>query len=756
MEEKQKTKEQRMNELAKMHQRTTEAGAQEEDRRSRPTRRWLIGHKLTVASVLMILLTLLSGVVGLWQVLTIGQVINEAHQKEQQLTWSLDLLVAGHSLVGALDHMLVTQDSLLTSTDVPTSLGILRFYMETLQETGGEAETSDSLEKMQVAYNELLQAVHEVDLLARQELWMEAGVVLEQEVRPANEQMGRLIQSLVRQADRDVEAMAARTQVAVRQAALLLVVLVVLTTAIALGWRQTVFQEMTHSITELRQGVARISSGDLEYKLDVRTGDEIEELGDEFNKMAAKLADVIGSLEQRVAERTQALAYRSLQLETAAQISEAVSSILEPDELERQVVELIRQRFDYYYVGLFLVDESSELGRWAVLRAGTGEAGRHMLEQGHKLEIGSTSMISWCIANKQARIALDVTSTSLRAEPQAGGSVEPGEEVTRFDNPLLPKTRSELALPLISRGQAIGALTIQSSQKATFSEEDIAVLQTMANQLANAIATAQLYDQAQREIAERKRAEEAIKEYSERLEEMVEERTQKLQEAQEELIRKEKLAVLGQLAGGVSHELRNPLGAIKNAAYFLNMVLEDPEPEVKETLEILDKEVATSESVISSLLDFARTKRPAWRKVDLSAVIQETLSRVAVPGNIKVVSQLDGKLPTMLADPDQLAQVFGNIILNAVQAMPEGGRLVVKSEVPSPDWVAVSIADTGVGIPEENLGKLFEPLFTTKAKGVGLGLAVTKTLVEGHGGTIGVESEMGIGTTFTVRLPMPA
>jgi PAS domain S-box-containing protein len=257
-----------------------------------------------------------------------------------------------------------------------------------------------------------------------------------------------------------------------------------------------------------------------------------------------------------------------------------------------------------------------------------------------------------------------------------------------------------------------------------------------------------------REINELMRAREALKQYSERLEEMVEERTKELREAQEQLVRQEKLAVLGQLAGGVGHELRNPLGAIKSAAYFLNMALEEPDPEVKETLEILEKEVATSENVISSLLDFARAKPPTRRRVDTNEVIQEALSRVTVPENVEVVSQLDGRLPAILADPDQLGQVFGNIILNAVQAMPEGGQLTIKSEVPSAEWVAVSFTDTGAGIPEENLDKLFEPLFTTKAKGIGLGLAVTKTLVEGHGGSIEVESEVGVGTTFMVRLPM--
>jgi signal transduction histidine kinase len=129
-----------------------------------------------------------------------------------------------------------------------------------------------------------------------------------------------------------------------------------------------------------------------------------------------------------------------------------------------------------------------------------------------------------------------------------------------------------------------------------------------------------------------------------------------------------------------------------------------------------------------------------------------------VPENVEVVSQLDETLPIILADPDQLGQVFENIILNAIQAMPEGGQLVVKTsevseKLPKSEWVAISFADTGMGISQENLNKLFEPLFTTKAKGVGLGLAVVKSLVDGHGGTIEIQSKVGKGSTFTVRLP---
>lgn len=165
---------------------------------------------------------------------------------------------------------------------------------------------------------------------------------------------------------------------------------------------------------------------------------------------------------------------RTVQLQTAAHVSRAVSSILDMDQLVKESVNLIRNRFDFYYVGLFLVDED---GKFAVLCAGTGEAGQTMLESGHKLKIGGESMIGQCVARGQARIALDVD-----------------QETGRFDNPLLPDTRSEMALPLISRGEIIGALTVQSTKMGAFSEEDIAALQAMADQIANTIVNARQFE----------------------------------------------------------------------------------------------------------------------------------------------------------------------------------------------------------------------------------------------------------------------
>lgn len=193
------------------------------------------------------------------------------------------------------------------------------------------------------------------------------------------------------------------------------------------------------------------------------------------------MSDEIGLHEQ--------VRHRAVQLETAAQISSAASSILDLDELLPMAVELIRERFGLYYVGMFLLDddESSPAGdvQVALLQAGTGSAGQQMVKDGHRLEVGGTSMIGWCVANAQARIALDV-----------------GEEAVRFENPLLPHTRSEMALPLVSRGRVIGAMTIQSAEPAAFSQEDVTVLQTMADQLANAIENARLYAETQRRMRE--------------------------------------------------------------------------------------------------------------------------------------------------------------------------------------------------------------------------------------------------------------
>lgn len=235
---------------------------------------------------------------------------------------------------------------------------------------------------------------------------------------------------------------------------------------------------------------------------------------------------------------------------------------------------------------------------------------------------------------------------------------------------------------------------------------------------------------------------------------------EELKETQEQLIRSEKLAAIGQLAGGVGHELRNPLGAIKNAVYYVRgkaakSELGQKEPRVIEFLDIADDEVNSSNKIINDLLGFSRVGKPAVSPARIKGVIDDALSHLTIPENIEMVKKLDADLPEVNIDTDQIRQVLVNMIMNAVQAMPEGGRLTI-SVRERDKFLEVEISDTGCGIPKEAIGKIFDPLFTTRAKGIGLGLAVCKAVIERHEGNIEVESEVGKGATFTIRLPLKA
>jgi signal transduction histidine kinase len=242
-----------------------------------------------------------------------------------------------------------------------------------------------------------------------------------------------------------------------------------------------------------------------------------------------------------------------------------------------------------------------------------------------------------------------------------------------------------------------------------------------------------------RDITERKRGQEAL-----------EEKTRALEAAQEELVRRERLAVLGQLAGSVSHELRNPLGVIQNSVYYLKLVLPEEE-RVRKHLAILDRQVAAATGIISSMLDFARTTLPSRGSADLNALVRDAVERLLVPETIRVEQSLSEGLAPVMVDADHFRLILDNLLSNAVQAMPDGGVLRVSTR-----WAGgrmeTSVEDTGRGIAPEHLERIFEPLFTTKSKGIGLGLSLVKRLTEANDGTIRVESTLGGGARFTVEL----
>ncbi|MBI5441291.1 MAG: PAS domain S-box protein [Deltaproteobacteria bacterium] len=268
-----------------------------------------------------------------------------------------------------------------------------------------------------------------------------------------------------------------------------------------------------------------------------------------------------------------------------------------------------------------------------------------------------------------------------------------------------------------------------------------------------------------RDVTGRRQTEDRIRGLNEELKSKVKE----LLEAQAELVRKEKLAILGLLSASVGHELRNPLAVMSNAVYFLEMVLPGADETVKEYLGIIKSEIDSSQRVISDLLDFSRTRTPRADRVSVEELIERSLRNCTVPKGVSLRVEISGPLPALTVDPLQVAQVIQNLVVNAVQAMPSGGDLSVrvrwrrdegepvapaKDASDPPSGVEISVADTGEGITPENMRRLFQPLFTTKSRGIGLGLVVVKNLTEANGGRIEVKSEPGKGTTFTVLLPI--
>ena len=257
-----------------------------------------------------------------------------------------------------------------------------------------------------------------------------------------------------------------------------------------------------------------------------------------------------------------------------------------------------------------------------------------------------------------------------------------------------------------------------------------------------------------KEIVERKRAEAEVRKLNEDLELKVRQRTQQLLEAQEDLVRKEKLAVLGQVAGSVGHELRNPLGVMSNAVYFLQAVLSDADDNVKEYLDIIKSEIAVSERMASDLMDAVFTRPPHPEAVGVAELIGRILRKRAMPPSVSVKLEIPGMLPLLWVDAMQMDQLFDNLVSNGVEAMPEGGVLEIRAVGNKPEGtVTVSVRDTGIGMTPEQMGKLFQPLFTTKARGIGLGLVVAKNLAEANGGRVEVQSEAGKGSVFFVTLP---
>ena len=293
---------------------------------------------------------------------------------------------------------------------------------------------------------------------------------------------------------------------------------------------------------------------------------------------------------------------------------------------------------------------------------------------------------------------------------------------------------------LSAEGEPIGVLALFSKHTVTPHED--ALLEGLTGTTAHVIQTATAEAAAcaaQDELLERQRSET--------------ERTQaELAKVRRQLVSQTRLATIGQVAASIAHELRNPLGAVRNAAYYLKRRTAGQHPTLREYLDLIDQEIASANRVIQNMIEMARPKEPINEPVDLARTTREIRERVCPDGEIECQVIVDPDPFLLYADADQLRQVLNNLLTNAAQAMKGAGRITVEARRSS-DCDTITIRDTGPGVAAEHRDQLFEPLYTTKAKGTGLGLTICRQIIERHGGTIDLVDSARPGATFRIRLP---
>ena len=255
------------------------------------------------------------------------------------------------------------------------------------------------------------------------------------------------------------------------------------------------------------------------------------------------------------------------------------------------------------------------------------------------------------------------------------------------------------------------------------------------------------------DITDRKQMESKLEQYSKHLEELIETRTKELRKTQQQLVKSERFAAIGETAGMIGHDLRYPLAGIKNAANFLKeKSVAFPDAESKEMLKVININLDRSNRIINDLIEYSREIRLEVHESSPRTLVLDALDLINVPETVKLLNNVPEE-PRIIVDSDRITRVFKNLIKNGIDAIPKTGSITIECKT-TKDNIAISFTDTGTGISEETLPKIFSPLVTTKAEGVGFGLAISKRIVDAHEGLITVETANGKGTTFTVTLPI--
>lgn len=417
-----------------------------------------------------------------------------------------------------------------------------------------------------------------------------------------------------------------------------------------------------------------------------------------------------------VQDQARALTEARLLLES----SETVASSLSLDEILDELLELCPRGLGFVGCRIYLLEDDGLVR--VRPRAAEGEAGSPQeLPEGFRLALESGEIQQVFDPDYMAQLRANI-----------------GQEVC-----------CALVVPLLVQGRSEGLFVVgREPGRTEFDRADRRLLKGMARHAAVAIERASLVEGLERSRLELQRL-------AESLEDRVRERTRELDSAHQELMRSERMASLGRLAATVAHELRNPLAVIRTSAYYLRNRLQGQGERIERHLEMVDEQVRLAGKIISDILDFSRDVVPDRAPMDVNRTVHGVLARVAVPPSVQVVLELQEDLPALLADEVHVEQCIRNLVHNALEAMPDGGVLTLRSHQED-GWLCVEVRDTGEGILPEDQERIFDPMYTTRPDGNGLGLTLTRKLVRGHDGNLELQSERGAGTSFRMLLPTGA
>jgi signal transduction histidine kinase len=395
--------------------------------------------------------------------------------------------------------------------------------------------------------------------------------------------------------------------------------------------------------------------------------------------------------------------------ETLSKFSKAMVSILDLQSLSKRIIETITHTMGVEKASLFLLDE---------------EKGGFELFESKNIKM-TASPILLPKGDPLPHYLQKIGEIIIREELAKGTRIP---ELNRVINDM-SSLEAEASIPLISKGQLIGMINLSHKfNKDIYSHEDIELLGTLANQTAIAIENAKLYED--------------------------------LKKSKSYIRRADRLASLGTLTAGLAHEIRNPLVAIKTFTQLLPERLDDEEFR-NQFLNIASGEVDRIALLINELLDFARPSDPKLELEDINSILDGMILLISTETkkkHIHIIKNYIADLPPVNIDRDQIKQVFLNILLNAVEATPENGEIVVRTrpfvKPGGEPYIQIEFTDTGRGIPKEHLEDIFNPFFTTKATGSGLGLSISNQIIQEHKGYIDVESQLEKGTSFFINLPL--